>query len=80
MNFGFVRLNKLIRKIHGIYNTYQVRSQKGKSVSLLGFGLPVWFIVFNTTFNNISIISWRSVLMVEEAEILGENHRPVASH
>ena len=25
-----------------------------------------WFIVFNATFNNISVISWRSVLLVEE--------------
>jgi len=33
--------------------------------------------VFNTTFNNISVISWRSVLVVEET---GINHRPVASH
>jgi len=24
------------------------------------------FMVFNTTFNNISVISWRSVLLVEE--------------
>ena len=31
----------------------------------------VWFMVFNATFNNISVISWRSN---------GENHRPVASH
>ena len=36
--------------------------------------------VFNATFNNISILSWRSVLMVEESGIPGENHRPVASH
>ena len=27
--------------------------------------------VFNTTFNNISVISWRSVLMME---VTGENH------
>ena len=27
-----------------------------------------WFIVFNATFNNISVISWRSVLLVEETE------------
>jgi hypothetical protein len=33
--------------------------------------------VFNVTFNNISVISWRSVLLVEET---GENHLPVASH
>jgi hypothetical protein len=36
--------------------------------------------VFNATFNNISIISWRSVLLVEETERPGENHRPAASH
>ena len=33
--------------------------------------------VFNATFNNISVISWRSVLLVEET---GVPHRPVASH
>jgi hypothetical protein len=38
------------------------------------------FIVFNATFNSISIISWRSVLLVEETGVPGENHRPVASH
>ena len=27
----------------------------------------VWFMVFNATFNNISVILWRSVLLVEEA-------------
>jgi hypothetical protein len=31
--------------------------------------------VFNATFNNISVISWRSVLLVEDTEELGENHR-----
>ena len=25
-----------------------------------------WFMVLNTTFSNISVISWRSVLLVEE--------------
>jgi predicted permease len=40
----------------------------------------VGFMVFNATFNNISVISWRSVLLVEEAGGPGENHRPVASH
>jgi hypothetical protein len=39
------------------------------------FGL-VWFgfMVFNATFNNISLISWQSVLLVEEAGVPGENH------
>ena len=31
-------------------------------------------IVFNTTFNNISVISWWSVLLVEETVVPGENH------
>jgi len=35
------------------------------------------FFVFNATFNNNLAISWRSGLVVEEAE---ENHRPAASH
>jgi hypothetical protein len=37
----------------------------------------VWFICFNTTFNNISVIL---PLLVEETGVPGENHRPVASH
>ena len=36
--------------------------------------------VFNATFNNISVISWRTVLLVEETGEPGENHRPVTSH
>jgi len=36
--------------------------------------------VFNATFNTISVISWLSVLLVEEIGVPGENHRPVASH
>ena len=32
--------------------------------------------VFNATFNNIPVISWRSVLLVKETGVLGENHRP----
>jgi hypothetical protein len=35
--------------------------------------------VFNTTFNNISAISWWSVLLVEETGVPEENHQPAAS-
>jgi hypothetical protein len=28
-----------------------------------------WFMVFNATFNNISVISWWSVLLVEETGV-----------
>jgi hypothetical protein len=33
----------------------------------------IWFMVFN----NIPVISWRSVLLVEEIGVAGENHQPV---
>ena len=36
--------------------------------------------VFNATFNNISVISLRPVLMVEEIGVPTENHWPVARH
>jgi hypothetical protein len=36
--------------------------------------------VLNTTFNNISVMSWQSVLLVEENGVPRENHRPAASH
>ena len=39
----------------------------------------VWFMVLNATFNTITDISWRSVLL-EETGVPGENHKPVASH
>jgi hypothetical protein len=35
---------------------------------------------FNATFSNISAISWRPVLVVEEAEVPGENHRSWAGN
>ena len=34
---------------------------------------------FNALFNNMSAISWRSVLLVEETGVPRENHRPVAN-
>jgi len=40
----------------------------------------IGFMVFNATFNNISVISWRSVSLVEETGVPGENRRPAASH
>jgi hypothetical protein len=40
----------------------------------------VWFMVLNATCINISVISWRSVLLVDETGVPRENHRPVASH
>ena len=42
--------------------------------------MVVRLIVFNATFNNISVISWRSLLLVEETGVHGESHRPAACH
>ena len=36
--------------------------------------------MYNATFNNISVISWQSILLVKETEVSVENHQPVASH
>jgi hypothetical protein len=40
----------------------------------------VFFMVLTATFNNISAISWWSVVLVKKTGGPGENHRPVASH
>ena len=53
---------------------YQLREAALKDGFLVGF------MVLNATFNNFSVISWWSVLLVEETGGLGENHRHVASH
>ena len=36
--------------------------------------------VFNVTFNNISVLSWHSVLLMVETGVLQENHRAATSH
>ena len=39
-----------------------------------------WFMIYNATFNSMSVILWRSVLLVEETGVPGEKKRLVASH
>jgi hypothetical protein len=34
----------------------------------------VRIMMFDATFNNILVISWQSVLLVEETRVHGENH------
>jgi len=50
-------------------NIYAITKIKGVKV-----------MVFNATFNNISVISWQSVLLVEETGVPGENRRSAACH
>jgi hypothetical protein len=52
-------------------------SQKVHCIDLIDrFG----FLVFDATVSSISAISWRPVLVVEEAGVPGENHRPWATN
>jgi hypothetical protein len=48
-------------------------------VNIKGFSLGLW--CFKPTFNNISVISWRLFVLVEERGVFGDiHHRPDASH
>jgi hypothetical protein len=63
-------------QIHKNHNKLKDRQNS----QFIDYGLvsivSVIVMVFNATFSNITIISWRSVLLVEETGITGENHRP----
>jgi hypothetical protein len=41
-------------------------------VGFITVGVMVSFMVFNAILNNISVISWRSTLLVEETGVPGE--------
>ena len=59
--------------------SYQIYSEDNECIIFI-ISSRVIVMVFDATFNNISVISWRSVLLVKETGVPGENHRPVASH
>ena len=46
------------------------------------FSPKIWFIfrLLNMTFNNISVMWWRSVLLMEVTGVPGKNHWPVTNH
>jgi hypothetical protein len=63
--------------IYSIYGVNVLAVLEGTYIYMqVGFG----FMVFNATFNNISVILWWSVLLVEEIGVPGENQRPAESH
>jgi hypothetical protein len=45
-------------------------------IYVLSVSILFYFLVLNATFSNISAISWRPVLVVEEARVPGDNYRP----
>jgi hypothetical protein len=58
---------------------YEKRRKARQDTKKIGIQYRV-FIVFNATFNNIPVKSWRSILLMDETGVPAENHRPVASH
>jgi len=56
-----------------IKDAWTQRSQTKKGNNIPVKGAMVMVLVFNATFNNISVITWQSVLLVEKNGIPGEN-------
>jgi hypothetical protein len=60
---------------------YSIQKQMGFFLyCILFIGVRARVMVLNATFNNISVISWKSVLLVEETRVPRENHWPATSH
>jgi hypothetical protein len=83
---GKLELSHVITSFPGIYDCiWIIRRPQGRKTDgillrlvdiVIGEGLFFFvFFVLNATFNNISSISWRSVLLLEETGGSGENHR-----
>ena len=74
--------------LNGIFvNNIKIKGKQSGGMRVrfwLGYGVIYidlgWIMAFNATFNNISGISWRSVLLMEETGVPGQNHRPAASY
>ena len=68
-------LNTINLNLNQTYISFRIRKKSSMSSMGVYYTLPgdIWFriMVFNAIFNNISVILWWSVLLVEET---GENH------
>ena len=60
--------------LHLKFSLYRIPVYSGFYFALYFAILVVCFMVLNVTFNNISVISWQSVLLVEETGVARENH------
>ena len=68
------RKSVLIFTYKTVVKNKRYRKTKWATLSIM---LRLRFMVLNTTFNSMSVISWRTILFVDET---GENQRYVASH
>ena len=75
---GLIRNNKLKeRQYNGLQNILVCINHVSRKWRKR---VKVRVMVLNATFNNISVILWRSVLLVEETGGPGETHRPAKCH
>jgi hypothetical protein len=79
----YLIINRITRRVHYIrhldaYTGSTPLLFEYWNLQVLNIDFEFWCL--NATFNNISAISWRLVLVVEETGGPGENHWPVASH
>ena len=65
----FRLLTSIIIITYHIFSCFCLHCQNGLGIRVL-----------NAIFNNISVISWWSVLLVQETGVPGENHQPFASY
>jgi hypothetical protein len=76
-----IQYNDQKKKDKNTSNDLQYITQKTNDWTIWApLSKTVWFMVFSATFNNSSVILWRSVLFMKETGVPGEHHRPVASH
>ena len=61
-----------------VYKDKRIRHKLHNLDSLLLLHKGEGIVGFNAS--NISVISWRSVLLMDELEVPGEKYQPVASH
>ena len=78
--FNAKRLAKIKVKTFQLYKTEELQYANQCLCFVCVLSIVGWFLVFNATFSNISAISWRPVLVMEEAGVPRENHRPWTSN
>ena len=66
--------------LKNVFFSFQLHMQPYLTDSLLRSRVGVVFMVFNATFDNISVISWRQFYWWRDTGVPGENHRHVANH
>ena len=73
-SFGGGKASISVAKLNGAYRAEILSTGMIKPNELINKVLVLGAMVFDATFNNISVISWRSVLLVEETRVSSASH------